>query len=269
MKTFLLSISVCLLLTLIISCKKNITEVPTQKEISIGAVANELGFKIRDRLNVRQRVVNHYGTVNNWRNYIINFKQMLEKVRGSNGSSTMTSGYQLTIIDETGFAYNFSQQINPYTSIMDFLDAQGFQSPQCERAGASPTCIGYLISGAVDSYDQSYLNDCELEAGFLLPCVSYCLSDCVIRLDESFYYNLSGNGNCEQWDEDYAFTAGCKANDNLSMKADPFIELCRKASIRQEFPDELLQSTLQTIKNGSTAKHKKAWKLLNDKRFSK
>ncbi len=61
----------------------------------------------------------------------------------------------------------------------------------------------------------------------------------------------------------------CVANDNLGEVADSFISRCRKASIRSEFPGELLSETLGNIKKGKTARHKKAWKLLNDNRFKK
>ena len=61
----------------------------------------------------------------------------------------------------------------------------------------------------------------------------------------------------------------CVANDNLGEVADGFISRCRKASIRSEFPGELLTATLGTIKKGKSAAHRKAWKLLNDNRFKK
>ena len=61
----------------------------------------------------------------------------------------------------------------------------------------------------------------------------------------------------------------CVANDNLGETADSFISRCRLASIRREFPAELLGETLGTIKRGKSAKHRKAWKLLNDGRFKK
>jgi hypothetical protein len=61
----------------------------------------------------------------------------------------------------------------------------------------------------------------------------------------------------------------CIANDNLGDIADDFISRCRKASIRSEFPGELLPETLGNIKKGKSARHKKAWKLLNDNRFKK
>ncbi|WP_428261773.1 hypothetical protein [Haliangium sp.] len=61
----------------------------------------------------------------------------------------------------------------------------------------------------------------------------------------------------------------CVANKNLAEEADSFISRCRKASIRREFPGELLTSTLGEIKRGRTNKNRTAWKLLNDSRFAK
>jgi hypothetical protein len=66
-----------------------------------------------------------------------------------------------------------------------------------------------------------------------------------------------------------AQAADCIANNNLGDIADGFISRCRKGSIRQEFPGELLNETLTTIKAGNAANYKKAWKLLNDGRFLK
>jgi hypothetical protein len=61
----------------------------------------------------------------------------------------------------------------------------------------------------------------------------------------------------------------CEANDNLSLFAESFISVCRKASIRREFPSEFLSSYLEDIKKNKSASGKKAWKLLNDGRFKK
>lgn len=66
-----------------------------------------------------------------------------------------------------------------------------------------------------------------------------------------------------------AQAADCIANNNLGDIADGFISRCRKGSIRQEFPGELLTETLATIKAGNSANYKKGWKLLNDGRFLK
>lgn len=66
-----------------------------------------------------------------------------------------------------------------------------------------------------------------------------------------------------------ARAADCVANNNLSENAQTYIGRCRKGTINSEFPGGMYSLTLNAIKSGSTADHKKAWKLLNDNRFAK
>lgn len=63
--------------------------------------------------------------------------------------------------------------------------------------------------------------------------------------------------------------ASCNARENLDELAVSFISRCCKASIYREFPAELLFTSLGEIQRGTTAAHRKAWKLLNDNRFKK
>ena len=66
-----------------------------------------------------------------------------------------------------------------------------------------------------------------------------------------------------------AYAADCVANNNLSETAQSYIGRCRKGSINSVFSGEMYSKTLGEIKSGSSAVHKKAWKLLNDSRFAK
>lgn len=172
-----------------VSCSSDNESKSLQTQVTFNDIEQKLEMKGSFSELSKKNILRHYKTTDNFLKLALKRKEELSVKKNTQSQKTekMMQAHTVKVqdpyYDVTIDFWCWDDEI-----ILDkYLDL-GRRGFDCDGVGMSPACVAKLIGGKVDQSDQSFLNDDEMEAGWVIVCRAYPASEVYIlmRQEENF-----------------------------------------------------------------------------------